>query len=130
MMTTKQYVCNKSKRMTFPQFVPRPPPPPIWKPDENRVLEPRPVPPRRELPNVLAVIAQYMPHRPPLKPFVDALRLDGHTEEYIKKVRESYARARRESDKDQAKIDKIFGKYNTKTPRKTPKKVLKILKKK
>ena len=93
-----------------------------------------PPPPRevqREASHLLAVFRTYWPHKPPLKPFIDALRLEGASEEKIKKVRESYARHRRDSDKDQEKIDKIYGKYNTKTmTRKTPKKVLKIFKKK
>lgn len=116
---------------TCPPCPPRPPPVPIWTPGEYRAVDP-PVapPPLPQRPHLLAVMAKYYPHRPPLKPFIDALRLEGRSEEHIKRIRDAYARHRRDSEKEQAKIDKIFGKYNTKATTKAPKKVLKILKKK
>lgn len=55
---------------------------------------------------------------------VDAMRLDGYSEERIKQTRDFYATMRRTVDKRQAEVDKIFGKYT-----KPVKKVLKVLKK-
>lgn len=55
---------------------------------------------------------------------VDAMRLDGFSEERIKQTRDFYATMRRTADKRQAELEKIFGKYT-----KPVKKVLKVLKK-
>jgi hypothetical protein len=104
---------------------------PIWVPKEQYLSPPKRKPDPPFPMHVNAVIQKYCPHRAPLKPLVDAMRLDGRTEEQIKAVRDSYARWRRDTDKEQAAIDKIFGKYNTKTSTtKSTKKILKILKKK
>lgn len=83
-------------------------------------------PPYRE--HVNDVVQKFCPHRPPLKALVDAMRLDGFSEERIKKTRAFYAELRRTVDKRQAELDKLFGKYTSKSV-KPVKKVLKILKK-
>lgn len=114
--------------------------PPIWRfsaPDPPTKKEPVPlwtppeeVPQRRvvvEPPfqkHVHDVIQKFCPHRPPLKAMVDAMRLDGFSDERIKQTRDFYATMRRTADKRQAELEKIFGKYT-----KPVKKVLKVLKK-
>jgi len=75
--------------------------------------------------HVYDVVQKFCPHRPPLKALVDAMRLDGFSEERIKKTRAFYAEMRRTADKRQAELEKLFGKYTSKPV----KKVLKVLKK-
>jgi hypothetical protein len=105
---------------------PSKPPAPIWQPPESlperptRVEHPFPV-------HIHACVQKYCPHRPPVKAMVDSLRLDGASEEKIRKMRNFYAKENRDSEKNQRAIEKMFGKYSAKT--KTPKKVVKIVKK-
>jgi hypothetical protein len=97
-------------------------PAPIWTPTiehKPRVVVEPPFPQ-----HVHDVIQKFCPHRPPLKAMVDAMRLDGFSEERIKKTRDFYATMRRTVDKRQAELEKIFGRYT-----KPVKKVLKVLKK-
>lgn len=98
-------------------------PVPIWTPPEEPP-RPRVVPEPPFHKHVLDVVQKFCPHRPPLKAMVDAMRLDGFSEERIKKTRDFYAEMRRTADKRQAELEKIFGKYT-----KPVKKVLKVLKK-
>ena len=56
------------------------------------------------------------------------MKLDGYPPERIKKTRDYYAKMNRTIDQRQAELDKVFGRYNAKTP-KTVKKVLKVVKK-
>jgi hypothetical protein len=98
-------------------------PAPIWTPPE--VARERRVvvePPFQQ--HIHDVVQKFCPHRPPLKAMVDAMRLDGYSEERIKQTRDFYATMRRTVDKRQAELEKIFGKYT-----KPVKKVLKVLKK-
>lgn len=100
-------------------------PPPLWSPKESyptRVVVPSPF---HE--NIHAVFKTFSPHCPPLKALVDAMRLDGFTDERIKKTRTFYAEMRRTDEKRQAELEKVFGKYVSKS--KPVKKVLKVLKK-
>jgi hypothetical protein len=55
------------------------------------------------------------------------MKLDGYPPERIKKTRDHYAKMNRTSEQRQAEIDKVFGRFNTKT--KSVKKVLKVVKK-
>jgi len=55
---------------------------------------------------------------------MDAMRLDGFSEERIKQTRDFYATMRRTVDKRQAELEKIFGRYT-----KPVKRVFKVLKK-
>ena len=55
------------------------------------------------------------------------MRLDGFTEERVRKMRKFYADMNRTAEKRQEALDKTFGKITTKT--KTVKKVVKIVKK-
>lgn len=111
---------------TVPPPFERKPPVPIWKPKES-------YPEQVKAPivfhqHVYDVVQKFSPHRPPLKALVDAMRLDGFSEERIKKTRAFYAEMRRTVDKRQAELDKLFGKYSSKQT-KPVKKVLKVLKK-
>lgn len=100
---------------------------PIWQPSETPIEAPVKTDDVFQA-NVYAVIQKFCPHRPPLKSLVDAMRLDGFTEERIRKTRNFYAEMNRTTEKRQAALDKIFVKYNTKTV-KPVKKVVKIVKK-
>ena len=99
---------------------------PIWQPSEH---PPKPLLKKEYVfhANIYAVYQKFCPHRPPLKPLVDAMRLDGFTEERVRKMRKFYADMNRTAEKRQEALDKTFGKITTKT--KTVKKVVKIVKK-
>lgn len=107
-------------------FVP-PPYVPVWEPKEIVEVEKKPERPFPE--HVANVVQKNSPHRPPLKQLVDAMKLDGYSDEQIKKARDSYATMRRTAEKREKDFDKLFGKYSGKTSSKPVKKVLKILKK-
>lgn len=55
------------------------------------------------------------------------MKLDGYSPEKIKRARDHHAKMNRTVDQRQADLEKIFGRYNTKS--KPVKKVLKVVKK-
>ena len=82
-------------------------------------------PPFRE--HVSAVYQKCAPKIPPLKALCDAMKLDGYPPEKIKQARDRHAKMNRTVDQRQIELEKIFGRYNTKS--KPVKKVLKVVKK-
>lgn len=116
-------VVYEATRFTVESAPHKEPPAPLWAPKESYPTRVVKVIPFHE--NINVVFKDSSPHRPSLKALVDAMRLDGFTDEQVKKTRASYAEMRRTDEKRQAELEKLFGKYVSKPV----KKVLKVLKK-
>ena len=100
---------------------------PIWQPPDSppvrRFVEERPFPE-----HVSAVYSKCSPALPSLKALCDAMKLDGYPPEKIKQARDHHAKMNRTVEQRQVDLEKIFGRYNTKSS-KPVKKVLKVVKK-
>ena len=110
---------------SVPAYTPRPPVP-VWQPPVEAPLR-RTVIERSFPEHVSAVYAKCSPALPSLKALCDAMKLDGYPPEKIKQARDHHARMNRTVEQRQVALEKIFGRYNTKS--KPVKKVLKVVKK-
>jgi hypothetical protein len=97
---------------------------PVWQPPE---YPPEPKKPKVTFfpSHVDETIRACCPHRPSIKKMVDAMRLDGYSEEQIKKCRNSYAEFNRNAEKRDQQFQKLFGGKD----QKVVKRVLKVVKK-
>ena len=80
-------------------------------------------------PENVSTLYQRALKRPTVKELVDAMRLDEFPEKKVTEVKRFYAMTRNTEEKRQAELDKMFAKYNVKASS-TPKKILKVVKKK
>lgn len=104
-----------------------PVPVPVWQPPDEvqgrRTVDERPFPE-----NVSALYQKCGANLPSLKALCDAMKLDGYPPEKIKQARDHHAKMNRTVEQRQIEIEKLFGRYNTKSS-KPVKKVLKVVKK-
>jgi hypothetical protein len=103
-------------------------PVPIWQPPDEPPGPRRAVDERPFQEHVSAVYQKFSPKLPPLKSLCDAMKLDGYPPEKIKQARDRHAKMNRTVDQRQTELEKMFGRYNSKTT-KPVKKVLKVVKK-
>lgn len=82
-----------------------------------------------KFPENVSALYQKSLKRPSVKELVDAMRLDGFSDQKVTAVRRFYAWLRNTEEKRQTELDKMFSKYNVKTSQ-APKKILKVVKKK
>jgi hypothetical protein len=94
----------------------------------TKLFIPKPEPEPRKFPEHVSKLFENAQHRPLIKDMIDAMILDGYSNEKISKVKKFYAWLRNTEEERQNQLDNIFRKYSIKTA--PPKKILKVVKKK
>jgi hypothetical protein len=102
-------------------------PVPLWQPPDEAPGRRRAAD-ERSFPEHVSAIYAHCTKLPSLKAVCDAMKLDGYPLEKIKQVRNHHAKMNRTVEQRQTDLEKIFGRYNSKTS-KPVKKVLKVVKK-